>query len=186
MNYAVIKKFDIANGPGVRVSLFVSGCRHKCKNCFNSEAWDFNFGSEFTDDTVNEIIDALNKDYIEGFSLLGGEPFEPENQAGLYKILKAIKEKQPNKTVWCYTGFEYEKQLVSGLVGDKELVLKCLDCIDVLVDGKFVEELKSPALLFRGSSNQRIIDVKKSREENQVIWLDGVWERKMGSGNIYE
>ncbi len=186
MNYAVIKKFDIANGPGVRVSLFVSGCRHKCKNCFNSEAWDFGYGKEFTDETVNEIIEALDKDYIEGFSLLGGEPFEPENQAGIYKVLKAIKEKLPQKTVWCYTGFDYEKQLIKGLVGDKELTLKCLELIDVLVDGKFVEELKSPALLFRGSSNQRIIDVKKSLEENNVIWLDGVWERKMGSGNIYE
>lgn len=186
LNYAVIKKFDIANGPGVRVSLFVSGCRHKCKNCFNSEAWDFNYGQPFTDETVDEIVEALDKDYIEGFSLLGGEPFEPENQAGIYKVLKAIKEKLPNKTVWCYTGFDYEKQLINGLVGDKELTLKCLELIDVLVDGKFVEELKSPALLFRGSSNQRIIDVKKSLNENKVIWLDGVWERKMGSGNIYE
>lgn len=186
LNYAVIKKFDIANGPGVRVSLFVSGCRHKCKNCFNSEAWDFNYGQPFTDETVAEIVEALDKDYIEGFSLLGGEPFEPENQAGIYKVLKSIKEKLPNKTVWCYTGFDYEKQLINGLVGDKELTLKCLELIDVLVDGKFVEELKSPALLFRGSSNQRIIDVKKSLNENKVIWLDGVWERKMGSGNIYE
>ena len=186
MNYAVIKKFDIANGPGVRVSLFVSGCRHKCKNCFNSEAWDFKFGKPFTDDTINEIIEALDKDYIEGFSLLGGEPFEPENQEGIYTVLKAIKEKLPQKTVWCYTGFDYDKQLITGLVGDKELTLKCLSLIDVLVDGKFVEELKSPALLFRGSSNQRIIDVKKSLAENSVIWLDGVWERKMGSGNIYE
>ena len=186
MNYAVIKKFDIANGPGVRVSLFVSGCRHKCKNCFNSEAWDFDYGKPFTAETVNEIIEALDKDYIEGFSLLGGEPFEPENQAGIYTVLKAIKEKLPNKTVWCYTGFDYDKQLLKGLVGDETLALKCLELIDVLVDGKFVEELKSPSLLFRGSSNQRIIDVKKSLLENKTIWLDGVWERKMGSGNIYE
>lgn len=186
MNYAVIKKFDIANGPGVRVSLFVSGCRHKCKNCFNSEAWDFDFGQPFTDDTLEELIEALNKDYIEGFSLLGGEPFEPENQEGVYKILSAIKEKLPQKTIWCYTGFDFEKQLLAGTVGDKELVLKNLSLIDVLVDGKFLEELKSLDLLFRGSSNQRIIDVKSSLEQGKAVWLPGVWQRKMGSGNIYE
>ncbi len=186
MNYAVIKNFDIANGPGVRVSLFVSGCRHKCKNCFNSEAWDFDYGFPFTEDTVNKIITALDKNYIEGFSLLGGEPFEPENQAGIYELLKVIKEKYPQKTVWCYTGFLFDKQLLAGTVGNKDLVLKCLELIDVLVDGKFVEELKSPSLLFRGSSNQRIIDVKKSLSQNEVIWLTGKWERKMGTGNIYE
>ena len=185
MNYAVIKKFDIANGPGVRVSLFVSGCRHKCKNCFNSEAWDFSYGAPLTDETVDEIVTAIDKDYIEGFSLLGGEPFEPENQAGIYKVLKAIKEKCPQKTVWCYSGFLFE-ELLSGTVGDKDLVLKCLQLIDVLVDGKFVEALKSPSLLFRGSSNQRIIDVKKSILQGEVIWLAGKWERQMGSGNIYE
>ena len=186
LNYAVIKKFDIANGPGVRVSLFVSGCRHKCKNCFNSEAWDFDYGKPFTKDTIAEIVEALDKDYIEGFSLLGGEPFEPENQAGIYEILKEIKEKLPNKTVWCYTGFNFDTQLLKGFVGDKSLTLECLKLIDVLVDGKFVEELKSPSLLFRGSSNQRIIDVQKSLAQNEVVWLQGVWERKMGSGNIYE
>ncbi len=186
MNYAAIKKFDIANGPGVRVSLFVSGCRHKCKNCFNSEAWDFNYGKPFDDQALIEIIDAMNKDHIEGFSLLGGEPFEPENQEGIYKLLKAIKERCPQKTVWCYTGFLFDTQLLEGKVGDNALVLKCLELIDVLVDGKFVEALKSPSLLFRGSSNQRIIDVKKSLKENKTVWLDGKWERQMGSGNIYE
>ncbi len=182
MNYAVIKKFDIANGPGVRVSLFVSGCRHKCKNCFNSEAWDFSYGTPFTTDTLNEIIDALDKGHIEGFSLLGGEPFEPENQPEVLKIVKTIKQKLPQKTIWCYTGFLYDKQLLK----DSQTALEILKHIDVLVDGKFVEELKSPDLLFRGSSNQRIINVKKSLEQNDVIWLDGVWQRKMGSGNIYE
>jgi anaerobic ribonucleoside-triphosphate reductase activating protein len=186
MNYAVIKKFDIANGPGVRVSLFVSGCRHKCKNCFNAEAWDFNYGSPFTDDTLNELTEALDKSYIEGFSLLGGEPFEPENQPKVCEILAHIKNKLPNKNVWCYTGFDFEKQLLSGTVGNKETVLEILKNIDVLVDGKFVEELKSPDLLFRGSSNQRIIDVKPSLEQGKAIWLEGVWQRKMGSGNIYE
>ncbi len=186
MNYATIKKFDIANGPGVRVSLFVSGCRHKCKNCFNSEAWDFNFGEAFTDDTLNELLDALKLDYIEGFSLLGGEPFEPENQECVLKTLKTIKEKLPNKTVWCYTGFLYDNQLLKGTVGDLDTVKQILSYIDVLVDGKFVEELKSLDLLFRGSSNQRIIDVKKSLADNNVTWLPGVWQRRMGSGDIYE
>ncbi len=186
MNYAVIKKFDIANGPGVRVSLFVSGCRHKCKNCFNSEAWDFSYGAPFTSDTLDELIEALDKTYIEGFSLLGGEPFEPENQSAVCEILKTIKQKLPQKNVWCYTGFLFDKQLLSGNVGDKKTILEILQNIDVLVDGKFVEELKSPDLLFRGSSNQRIIDVENSLKQNEVVWLEGVWQRKMGSGNIYK
>lgn len=186
MNYAVIKKFDIANGPGVRVSLFVSGCRHRCKNCFNSEAWDFSYGKPFTKGTIEEIITALSPKHIEGFSLLGGEPFEPENQEGILSVLKEIKKRLPEKTVWCYTGFLFDNQLLAGKVGQKKTVLEILSHIDVLVDGKFVEELKSPDLIFRGSSNQRIIDVKKSLEANEVIWLDGVWQRRMGSGDIYE
>lgn len=186
MNYAVIKKFDIANGPGVRVSLFVSGCRHRCKNCFNSEAWDFSYGKPFTEKEIEEIITALSPKHIEGFSLLGGEPFEPENQEGILSVLKEIKKRLPEKTVWCYTGFEFDNQLLAGKVGQKKTVLEILSLIDVLVDGKFVEELKSPDLIFRGSSNQRIIDVKKSLEANEVIWLDGVWQRRMGSGDIYE
>lgn len=186
MNYAVIKKFDIANGPGVRVSLFVSGCRHRCKNCFNAEAWDFSYGKEFTQDTINEIITALTPPHIQGFSLLGGEPFEPENQEGVLKVLKEIKEKLPEKDIWCYSGFLYDSQLLGGKVGNPDTVKKILSLIDVLVDGKFVEELKSPDLIFRGSSNQRIIDVKKSLEAGEVIWLEGKWQRRMGSGDIYE
>ena len=179
MNYAALKKFDIANGPGVRVSLFVSGCRHHCKNCFNREAWDFDFGRPFTKQTEEEILAELDKDYIKGLSLLGGEPFEPENRAALTQLLKRVREKYPEKTVWCYTGFEFEKLT-------DPTAKAMLSLIDVLVDGKFVEELKSPDLIFRGSSNQRIIDVKKSLEAGEVIWLEGVWRRKMGSGNIYE
>lgn len=186
MNYATIKKFDIANGPGVRVSLFVSGCRHKCKNCFNSEAWDFSYGEPFTKDTLDEILEAINKDHIEGFSLLGGEPFEPENQECVRDILRTIKQKYPQKSVWCYTGFLFDSQLFAGKVGNPQTVKDILEHIDVLVDGKYVEELKRLDLLFRGSSNQRIIDVKKSLEKNETIWLSGVWERKMGSGDIYE
>lgn len=185
MNYAVIKKFDIANGAGVRVSLFVSGCRHHCKNCFNKEAWDFSYGKPFTDDTAKEILAALSPDYIAGFSLLGGEPFEPENQGTLSELLAEIKQKLPNKNIWCYTGFLYE-DIIAGRVGNAKTAEKMLSNIDILVDGKFVEDLKSPDLLFRGSSNQRIIDVKKTLKEGSVQWLEGKWERRMGSGNIYE
>lgn len=185
MNYAVIKKFDIANGPGVRVSLFVSGCRHHCKNCFNKEAWDFGYGKPFTEETAEEIIAALTPEHISGFSLLGGEPFEPENQAPLAELLVKIKRELPNKDIWCFTGFLFE-DVLSGKVGNGETAKTLLNNIDVLVDGKFVEELKSPDLIFRGSSNQRIIDVKKSLETNTVCWLEGVWQRRMGSGDIYE
>ena len=179
MNYAALKKFDIANGPGVRVSLFVSGCRHHCKNCFNREAWDFNYGTPFTEDIENEILTELDKNHIKGLSLLGGEPFEPENRKALTNLHKKVKQKNPQKSVWCYTGFEFEK------LTDPTAV-ELLSLIDVLVDGKFIEELKSPELIFRGSSNQRILDVKKSIDTGKAIWLDGVWQRKMGSGNIYE
>ena len=186
MNYAVIKKFDIANGPGVRVSLFVSGCRHYCKNCFNKEAWDFNYGKPYTDAVLEDILNSVKPDYITGFSVLGGEPFEPENQAEVLKTVKAVKENFPQKDIWIYSGFLFDEQLLKGTVGDLETVKEILQYTDVLVDGKFVEELKSPDLLFRGSSNQRIIDVQKSLKADETLWLDGKWERRMGSGNIYE
>lgn len=173
MNFATIKPFDVANGPGVRVSLFVSGCRHRCKNCFNAEAWDFNFGEEFDSSAEEKIINALKPDYIKGFSLLGGEPFEPENQAVLCDLLEKIKTVYPEKDVWCYTGFDYEKDLLTGKLCDKTLTDKMLANIDILVDGKFVEELKNLKLRFKGSSNQRIIDVKKSMAENRIILWEG-------------
>ena len=182
MNYATIKKNDIANGPGIRVSLFVSGCRHRCKNCFNSEAWDFNYGKPFTDDVIDKIITALKPDFVEGLSLLGGEPFEPENQEGLIKLLDAVKDRLPDKNIWCYTGFTFESDLLNGSQNVKKLLSK----IDVLVDGKFVEELKDPSLIFRGSSNQNIIDVPKSLKQQSTILLEGNWKRKMGSTNIYD
>lgn len=182
MNYATIKKNDIANGPGIRVSLFVSGCRHRCKNCFNSEAWDFNYGKPFTDQVIEEIVTALKPDYVEGLSLLGGEPFEPENQEGLIKLLEIVREKLPDKNVWCYSGFTFENDLLNG----NHTVQKLLSLIDVLVDGKFVEELKDASLIFRGSSNQNIIDVPKSLDANYMILLEGKWKRKMGELNIYD
>lgn len=186
MNYAVIKKFDIANGPGVRVSLFVSGCRHHCKNCFNREAWDFQYGKPFDQTVTNEILSALDNDYISGLSLLGGEPFEPENRSELICLLRQVKSKFPLKTVWCYTGFDLEQDLLCAKPGDPETIRQLLFLIDVLVDGKFIEQLKSAALLFRGSSNQRIIDVKQSLSAGRAVLLPGIWERKMGSGDIAE
>ncbi len=156
MNYAVIKKNDIANGSGVRVSLFVSGCRHHCKNCFNSEAWDFNYGKPYTEETEKEILDAIDHSYVSGLSLLGGEPFEPENRPELIKLCQAFRKRFPEKDIWCYSGFTLE-QLQSDEIRDPETAKALLAELDILVDGKFVEELKDISLQFRGSSNQRII-----------------------------
>ena len=186
MNYALIRENDIANGPGVRTSLFVSGCRHHCKGCFNPETWNFNYGSLFTQNEIDQIIQATEPSFVDGLTLLGGEPLEPENQEGLIELLKQFKQKLPNKTVWCYSGFSFEKDLLPKINSNTEHVKEFLSLVDVLVDGKFVEELKSSALLFRGSSNQNIIDVKQSISKNKMVLLPGKWERKMGSGNIYE
>lgn len=169
MNYGTIKPCDIANGIGVRVSLFVSGCRHHCKGCFNAEAWDFNFGQPYTEATEKEIIDALAPSYIEGFSLLGGEPFEPENQPVLAELLQKIKATYPEKNVWCYSGYLFDSDLQPGGSVYTEFTDQMLEMIDVLVDGEFIEAQKDITLRFRGSSNQRIIDVKKSREAQQVV-----------------
>ncbi len=186
MNYALIRKNDIANGPGVRVSLFVSGCRHHCKGCFNPETWNFSYGKPFGEETIAEILSALDHGHITGLSLLGGEPFEPENQEMLVRLTSAVRESFPDKTIWCYSGFSFENELLAGKVGDPAIARALLSNLDVLVDGKFMEELKNPALLFRGSSNQNIIDVQKSLMENRLVPLAGKWERAMGSGNIYE
>ena len=185
MNYATIKKNDIANGEGVRVSLFVSGCRHHCKNCFNREAWDFGYGAPYTEAIEEDILSSLSPLYVSGLSLLGGEPFEPENQETLLALVKKVRARYPEKNIWCYTGFLFENNR-QGSVGDEKVANELLSHIDVLVDGKFVEELKDLSLLFRGSSNQRILDVKKSLAANEPIWLDGIWQRNMGSGNIYD
>lgn len=175
MNYATIKPIDVANGPGVRVSLFVSGCTHHCKGCFNSEAWDFNYGKPFEKQAEEEIFSALSPDYIEGFSLLGGEPFEPQNQETLLPFLRKLKDKFPNKSIWCYSGYSFE-DIVAGNVGDKLTAMSMLSLIDILVDGEFIEEQKDLHLRFRGSANQRIIDVKKSlRSDSIVFWDDELY-----------
>lgn len=170
MYYGEIKKSDIANGTGVRVSIFVSGCTHCCKGCFNPETWRFDFGKEYTDETEKEILDALEPNYIQGLSLLGGEPFEPQNQKVLVKLLKKVRRELPNKNIWCYTGYTFEE--LTGKTESRaftDVTLDMLSNIDVLVDGEFVEDLKDISLLFRGSSNQRIIDVKSSLETNNVV-----------------
>ena len=161
MNYANIKKYDIADGLGVRVSLFVSGCRHHCKGCFNSEAWDFEYGRPYTAETEAEILEALKPGYIAGLTLLGGEPFEPENQAELVKLLRKVRETYPEKSIWSYTGFVYDKDLVPGGRAYTDVTDEMLSYLDVLVDGPFVEELKDITLQFRGSSNQRILKMDK-------------------------
>lgn len=174
MNYATIKKFDIANGPGVRVSLYVSGCRNHCKNCFNPETWDFNYGEPFTKEVEDEIIAALKPDFIEGFTLLGGDPFEPENQKVLAPFMERLRAEFPEKSFWCFTGYDYERDLLTGKLGDLDTVMKILRTLDVLVDGRFVESLKDLNLRFRGSSNQRIILVKPSLEQDEVVLWDEV------------
>ena len=185
MNYATVKYNDVANGPGVRVSLFVSGCRHRCKGCFNREAWDFNYGNEFDGSVIDSIISALEHGYVEGLSLLGGEPLEPENQEGVLALVKRVRELLPKKTVWCYTGFCFE-ELLEKVNNGNAVLGELLSLIDVIVDGRFVEDKKDASLIFRGSSNQRILDLKASISQGKAVLLDGVWKRKMGSTDIYE
>ena len=165
MFYADLKKTDIANGPGVRVSLFVSGCTHRCPGCFNPETWDFQYGRPFTQKTLDELLAALAPDHIRGLSLLGGEPFEPENQGTILDLVNRVQEKMPQKTVWCYTGYLFE-ELAENRVGTHSRSL--LEGLDALVDGPFVLAKKDLGLRFRGSSNQRIIDVPSSLEGGKV------------------
>lgn len=169
MYFGEIKNCDIANGIGVRVSLFVSGCTHHCKNCFNPQTWDFSFGKEFTDETENQIIKMLEPNYITGLTVLGGEPFEPANQKCLLPFLQRVKKTYPNKTIWIYTGYLLDEELLKESRARCEYTDGILAVTDVLVDGEFVEELKSITLLFRGSSNQRIIDVPKTLEQNKIV-----------------
>lgn len=171
MNYATIKKVDVANGPGIRVSLFVSGCTHHCKGCFNPETWNFNYGNPFTEEVENQILAYMQPEYIKGLSLLGGEPFEPENQQALLPFLRKYKAAYPDKTIWCYSGYDFEKDLLTGRLGPWEVTEEMLSYIDVLVDGEFVIEKKNPNLRFRGSENQRVIDVAASlRNDAVVLW----------------
>ena len=178
MHYSTIKNCDIANGSGVRVTLFVSGCTNKCKNCFQPETWDFEYGEPFTVETEQKLLDMLKPSYIQGLTLLGGEPMEPSNQRGLLPFVKKVRTAYPDKDIWCFTGFTYELLKTDGSHPRCEVTDELLEQIDVLVDGRFVEELKSPALRFRGSSNQRLIDMVKTRENDMVVLLPD-HDRKM-------
>ncbi len=170
MRYATIKKCDIANGPGVRVSLFVSGCTHRCPGCFNEVAWDFDYGEPFTQQTIEQIINLLRPGYIRGLTLLGGEPFDPRNQSTVVELLRQVKNALPEKSVWAFTGYLFEKDLLSGRLGD---VGEYLSYLDVLVDGPFIQEKKNLSLRFRGSENQRLIDVPKSLAAGKtILWQD--------------
>ena len=176
MNYATIKNCDIANGPGVRVSLFVSGCTHRCPGCFNEVAWDFDYGEPFTQETIDYIFCLLKPDYIQGLTLLGGEPFEPQNQGAVVELLRQVKKAYPNKSIWAFSGYLFEKDILSGRLGDTS---KYLSYLDVLVDGPYVEAKKNVSLRFRGSENQRLIDVPASLEKGEtVLWQDWQSERK--------
>ena len=172
MNYAALKPVDVANGPGVRVSLFVSGCTHGCPDCFNAEAWSFQYGQEFTKETAGQVLSCLDHPYIAGLSLLGGEPFHPDNQKGLVPMVQAVKERFPEKTVWCYTGYDFEGEILGEMLDKYEETGKLLACLDVLVDGRFEAEKKDLTLRFKGSSNQRIIKVPESLALGEIV----LWE----------
>lgn len=171
MYYGALKKTDIANGPGVRVSLFVSGCRHHCRDCFNPETWSFTYGEEYTDAVMAEILEALEPGYIKGITILGGEPFEPENQRALLPLYRAIREQYPDKSIWVYSGYLLDEQLWKESPARIDITDEILSFIDVLVDGEFMAEKKNISLKFRGSENQRIIDMKKSLDSGQIILL---------------
>ena len=172
MNYATIKPVDIANGPGVRVSLFVSGCTHRCIGCFNEEAWDFQFGKPFTEEVQKQLLSSLDHDYIEGLTLLGGEPMEPSNQESLLPFIKAVREHLPGKTIWCFTGYDFEKDILGKMMKTSAVTRELIPLFDVMVDGKFVAEKKNLSLKFRGSENQRVLNVKKSLEEGRGVWME--------------
>ena len=179
MNYAEIKNCDIANGPGVRVSLFVSGCTHHCPGCFNEVAWDFDYGQSFTQETQQQLLNMLAPGYIKGLTLLGGEPFEPSNQAGLLPFLRELKKQMPHKSIWAFSGYLFDKDILQGRLGPWEITREILGYLDVLVDGRFVESKKNLSLRFRGSENQRLIDVPESLKQGRVVlWEDWQGERR--------
>ena len=190
MNYAELKTYDVANGPGIRVSLFVSGCTHACKGCFNEEAWDFDYGKPFTDEVIDQIIDTMSFGAYRGITFLGGEPLDPKNQSEVLKTAKRVKEAYPDKDIWLFSGYVYEyitgdmmkecpdleelMSLVDVLVDGPYL----MSLVDVLVDGPYIEDQRNIMLLFRGSENQRLIDMNKTREKGEIV----LWEREISRG----
>ncbi len=173
MNYCAIKKSDVANGPGMRVTLFVSGCTNHCPGCFQPETWDFDYGQPFTKETEDRLIELLRPSYVSGLTLLGGDPFEPQNQRALLPFLRRVKAELPKKTIWAFTGFVLEKELLAdGSHPRCEVTDHMLGLIDVLVDGRFIEAQKDVTLRFRGSRNQRLIDLNRSRANNELVLWD--------------
>ncbi len=176
MNYATIKEIDTSNGPGMRTSLFVCGCKHACKGCFNEEIWNFKSGKPFTEETIERIVTLLDRDFINGLSLLGGEPLDPKNQEWIYRLTVACREKLPTKNIWCYSGYTYEyitQEMYSKLPYTKAI----LSLVDILVDGKYVEDLRDLRLQYRGSANQRVIDLRQTEQKEQIIWALGKEEQ---------
>ena len=169
MHYCEIKKSDIANGPGMRVTIFVSGCTNKCPGCFQPETWDFDYGKLYDQEAENMILNELKKPWYQGLTILGGEPFEPVNQEGLIHLVKRTRQEQPDRDIWVFTGFIYEQDLVNGGRKHTDITDELLDNIDVLVDGRFILEQKNISLKFRGSENQRIIDMKQTRKSGKVV-----------------
>lgn len=180
MFVADIKELDIQDGEGARVSIYVSGCHFHCKGCHNPQAWNFDYGREFTEKDIDYIIDLMDNDYISGLSILGGEPLELINQKGLVPLVNRVKEKFPNKNIWCYTGYDFEKDVLGNMIPKFEFTKEFLKKVDVVVDGQFVEDKKMVDLKFRGSYNQRKIDVQKSLETNSLITM------KFGDESRYE
>ena len=178
MNYAAIKPRDIANGPGVRVCLFVSGCTHRCPGCFNQEAWDFGYGQPFDQSVIDRILLDLSPAYVTGLTLLGGEPFEPQNQGPIVELLRQVKKAYPEKSIWAFSGYLFDRDILSGRLGDPAVTQEYLSYLDVLVDGPFIQARKNLTLRFRGSDNQRLIDVPASLKSGTVV----LWEDWQGDG----
>ena len=177
MNYATIKNCDIANGPGIRVSLFVSGCTHRCPGCFNEVAWDFDYGQPFDQGVIDHILDLMKPAHIKGLTILGGEPFEPQNQGPVVELLRQVKKAYPEKSIWAFSGYLFDRDILAGRLGPWEVTAEYLSYLDVLVDGPFVQEKKNLSLRFRGSENQRLINVPQSLERGEIVlWED--WQTK--------
>ena len=179
MNYATIKNCDVANGPGIRVSLFVSGCTHRCPGCFNEVAWDFGYGEPFDQEVIDRILDMLAPAHIKGLTILGGEPFEPQNQGPIVELLRQVKGKYPEKSVWAFSGYLFDRDILSGRLGDWEVTKEYLSYLDVLVDGPFIQARKNLSLRFRGSENQRLINVPASLSSGEIVlWEDWQTQKK--------
>lgn len=172
MNYADIKQYDVANGPGVRVSVFVSGCTHYCKGCFNEEAWDFSYGHAFSEETIERVLSYMKPSYVRGLTVLGGEPMHPKNQPDVLKLLKKVRETYPEKSIWMFSGYEFETEILTELLQNVPETKEILSLLDVLVDGRFVEEEKNLSLRFKGSANQKTILVQESLAAGKTVLYD--------------